>query len=73
MVYKYEVPKKFRTIFFNKKVVYCEVSQSETLRNDIVAYKVVMLNCHDISNIFLSKDLKPLNFIDKIKVKFKLY
>lgn len=72
MVLKYNVPSRFRNIYNNQKTIYCEIQQSEELKADdyLVMYKVKMLNCNGFSNIFLNRDLKKLNIIDKIKLIF---
>ena len=71
MILKYNVPTKFRHLFGNEKIIYCEVVRQQELLDGIILYKVKMINNNYFSNIFTSKDLKQLNLWDKIKLKLK--
>ena len=67
MIYKYKVPKHYRHIYNNKKILYCEVKQElDKIKPKI--YLVKMINFMNVSNIFNEKQLKRLNLLDKIKV-----
>ena len=77
MILKYKVPKEERFRFDNKKVLYCKVCQIQEIKSYsspvYAILRVKMINFHNMSNIFTNDDLKKLNLLDYIKIKFKIY
>lgn len=69
MIYKYIVPQHYKKIFENKKIIYCEITQTlENIKPKV--HLVKMINFMNLSNTFSEKDLIKLNIFDKIKVFF---
>ena len=72
MILKYKVPPQYYTMFNNKNIIYCKVLSTTKALNKKV-YLVRMINHNNLTNVFAEKELKRLNILDIVKLKFSKF